>query len=232
MGQKVNPRGMRLKISDTWDGHWYADKNYGQYVIEDIKIRNFIRGKILKQKGYERVEISKIKIKRYPGAIEIYIYTSKPGLLIGKKGADIEKLKKGLFVFVPKKTNINVNISEIKKTDLDAFVVSQVIGKMIEQRVSYKKAMKQAITRSVKSGALGVKVMVAGRLGGLDMARRESFKEGSVPLHTFDAYVDYAKYDAQTTYGMVGVSVWIYKGKKEKNSDEVIDNIGSLVTKQ
>ena len=173
MGQKTNPKGLRLTISDTWNSSWYAEKQYGQYLVEDIKIRNYIQHQIFRQKGYEKVEISDIKIKRFPGNVEIYIYTSRPGLLIGKKGADIERLKAELSSRVVKEgTRINININEIKKTDLDAGVVSQVVGKMIEHRASYKKAMKQAITRSVRAGAKGIKVQIAGRLGGAEMARR------------------------------------------------------------
>ena len=232
MGQKVNPRGLRLAITDTWNSHWYFRKNYGDFLVEDIKMRNFIMHRIFRQKGYEKVEISDIKIKRYPGSIEIHVHTSRPGLLIGKKGADIERLREDLNDLIHRKSKIHININEIKKIDLDAGVVSQMVGKLVEQRSSYKKAMKQAIMRSMRAGAKGIKIQIAGRLGGADMARRESYKEGSIPLHTFDALISYAKYDALTTYGIVGISVWIYTGKRNRKDEVLGNDVGSLVTKK
>ena len=234
MGQKVNPKGFRLGISNTWSSNWYADKRYGDFLIEDIKIRKFIENRIFYQKYYAKVEISDIKIKRFPNIINIYIYTSRPGILIGKKGADIENLKKDLLdkVIDNKKTTINISINEVKQADLNAAVVSQLVGKMIKNRMSYKKAMKQAITKSMKAKASGIKIQVAGRLGGSDMARREYFREGSVPLHTLTAHVDYAKFNAVTTYGIIGVSVWIYQGETNKQDSKLNEeNVGSLVTK-
>ncbi|HMB01926.1 MAG TPA: 30S ribosomal protein S3 [Spirochaetota bacterium] len=223
MGQKANPKGLRLKINQEWESNWYAEKErYSDYLIEDIKLRKFIYKYIIRNKKYRRVEISDILIKRFPDSININIYTSRPGSLIGKKGQDIELLRKQLTRLVGEGKNINLNINEVKKVDLDARVVSQSVGKMIEGRMNYKKAMKQSISRAVRSGAKGIKIQVTGRLGGADMARCESFKEGSIPLHTFNALVDYAKYDALTTYGIIGVTTWIHKGS---STNEAVDAV-------
>ena len=188
----------------------------GENLVEDIRIRNYIKNKIYKTNAYNKLEVSKITIHRFPNSISIYIYTSRPGLLIGKKGADIENLKKEVSRLIGFKLNINLNISEIKKIDLDAKVLSQVIGKMIVGRRPYKKAVRHAFSRAMAAGAMGIKVIVAGRLAGSDMARREVFREGSIPLHTFDAMVDFGQYDALTTYGIIGVSVWLHIGNKSK----------------
>ncbi len=233
MGQKVNPVGMRLKINRTWESNWFAEKDYGRLLVEDIKIRRFIQKKIFWNKAFSKVEISDIKIKRFPGQVNVYIYTSRPGLLIGKKGADIETLKKQLAPLVSEKTNINININEVKKVDLDAKVVSQIVGRSIEGRIAYKRAMKQCISRTMKSGAKGVKIQVSGRLGGADIARTEYFKEGSIPLHTFSADIDFGKYDALTTYGIIGIQVWIFKGEGDPNLGSTLEGTaGTLVAKQ
>ena len=232
MGQKANPIGLRLKITRTWESNWFAEKNkYGDLLVEDITIRNHIMKKVAHRKGYDKVEISDIQIKRFPGTVNVYIYTSRPGLLIGKKGQDIEVLRTELKKVVAPDLTINLNISEVKKVDLDARVVAQSVGKMIEGRMNYKKAMKQAISRSMKSGAKGIKIQVAGRLGGSDMARREYFKEGSIPLHTFSANVDYGKYPAKTTFGIIGITAWIHNGGDDKGSIAGSGGVGSLVTK-
>ncbi len=216
MGQKSHPIGIRLKINQSWNSTWYSGKDYGKNLVEDIRIRNYIKDKVFRTKSYGKLEISNITIHRFPNSILVNIYTSRPGLLIGKKGADIENLKKEIQKLTKTKLNINLNISEIKKVDLDAKVLSQVIGKMIIGRKPYKKAVKNAIVRANNSGAKGIKVVVAGRLAGSEMARRETFRDGSIPLHTFDAMVDYGHYDALTTYGIIGVSVWLYLGSKSK----------------
>ena len=232
MGQKTNPIGLRLKINRNWDSNWFSEREYGNLLIEDLKIRKHITDKVLKNKDFNRVELSDIKIRKVGKAINIHIYTSRPGLLIGKKGQDIEKLKDELTKLLAiknSKNKININISEVKKVDLDAKIVAQSIGKAIIGRVAYKRAMKQAITRSIKSGAKGIKIQVAGRLNGSDMARREYFKEGSIPLHTFDAIVDHGKYDALTTYGIIGVSVWIYKGDMSKKKFDTVDKTANLM---
>lgn len=223
MGQKTNPVGLRLKINRTWDSNWYADKkDFGRQVVEDIRLRNFINKRITSDKSYSRVELSDIRFKRFPGMLNVTIHTSRPGMLIGKKGQDIENLKKELEKQIGGKIRVNINIAEIKKLDLDAKVIAQSISKAIIARVPYKRAMKQAISRSMKSGAKGIKIQLSGRLGGSDMARREYFKEGSIPLHTFDADVDYGKFDAKTTYGIIGVSVWVYRGIVKQDKTQTL----------
>ena len=217
---------MRLKVNRTWESNWFASRDYSDLLIEDLRIRKYIQDKIRRNRAFNRVEISEIKIRRMVGkAIHIYIYTSRPGLLIGKKGKDIEDLKVEISKLVAerdKRDKVHININEVKRINLDARIVAQNLGKAIESRALYKRAMKQAVSRCLKSGAKGVKVQIAGRLNGSDMARREYFKEGSIPLHTFDAVVDYGHYDALTTYGIIGVSVWIHKGmsSKQKSSSE------------
>lgn len=230
MGQKANPVGLRLKINRTWESNWYAEKDYGTFLVEDIKIRKFIQKKIFWKKNFSKVELSDIKIKRFPGQVNIYIYTSRPGLLIGKKGQDIEDLKKQLAEIIGEKQSINININEVKKVDMDARVVSQMVGRAIEGRMAYKRAMKQSIARTMKSGAKGIKIQVSGRLGGSDMSRREYFKEGSIPLHTFGASIDFGKYDALTTYGIIGVQVWIHKGMGDSADGSTLENAAALVT--
>lgn len=229
MGQKVNPVGLRLKINKTWKSNWFEDKKYGDYIVEDINIRNFINDKYARGKEYSRVLISDIKISRYTKNIKILIYTNRPGLIIGKKGQDIEALKNELQSQLKLSGNVIINIAEVKNVDTDPDSIAQSIGKAIEGRVSYKRAMKQAISRSTKAGAKGIKIQVSGRLNGADMAKSESFKEGSIPLHTFQADVCYGKYDALTTYGIIGVAVWIYNGIKPVSKTGIDVNVGSLV---
>lgn len=229
MGQKANPIGMRLKINRTWDSYWYAEKNYANNLIEDIKIRKFIENKFFRTKGFSRLEISDIKIKRFPSSIDIYLYSSRPGLIIGKKGADIEALKKDLKKMTKTALNININVNEIKKVDLDARVLSQMVGRMIEARKPYKKSIKHAISRSMNAGSKGVKMTVAGRLGGADMSRRETFKDGSIPLQTFDSIISYGHFDALTTFGIIGVTVWVYIGNKSKKNFN-LEDVGNLIS--
>lgn len=228
MGQKSNPIGMRLKINRSWTSNWFAEKNYADNLIEDIRIRDYIERKIFKGKMYSRLEISDIKIKRFPNTIEVYIYSSRPGLLIGKRGADIDELKKEVKKLIDKDVNININVSEIKKVDLDARVLSQMIGRMIEGRKPYKKSIKHAIARSINAGALGVKVTVSGRLGGADIGRVETYKEGSIPLQTFDSIISYGHFKALTTFGIIGVAVWVHVGRKSKRNFN-IEEVGNLV---
>ncbi len=216
MGQKSHPISIRLKVNRGWSSAWYSEKNYGSQLVEDIRIRNHIKSKIFTSRSLDKLEVSNISIRRFPNTISIYIHATRPGLLIGKKGADIENLKREIQRLTKTKQNINISISEIKKVDLDAKVLSQVIGKMIIGRKPYKKAVKHVFSRAMTAGAKGIKVVVAGRLAGSDMARRETFREGSIPLHTFDAVVDFGHYDALTTYGIIGVSVWLYTGNKSK----------------
>lgn len=205
MGQKVNPIGIRLKINRTWDSVWFAKKqNYGMYLIEDFKIRKYIN-KTIKNSG-----VSKILIERPSKKCVVTIYTSRPGFVIGKKGSDIEKIKNN----ISKITNdeVSVNIKEIRKPELDSYLVAENIAQQLEKRVAYRKAMKRAMSSALRLGAKGIKVTVSGRLGGNEIARTEWLREGSIPLHTLRADVDYAEAEASTTYGIIGVKVWIYKG--------------------
>ena len=206
MGQKVNPIGLRLGINRTWDSRWYADaEDYGRLVHEDIKIRNFIRGK-MKQAG-----VSKIVIERPHKKCLVTIHTARPGLVIGKKGADIETLRKQLASMT--EDEVRVNLVEIRKPEIDATLVAEDIARQLERRASFRRAMKRSIQSTMRLGALGVRVMVAGRLGGAEIARTEQYAEGSVPLHTLRADIDYGTAEASTTYGIIGIKVWIYKGE-------------------
>jgi len=205
MGQKVNPIGIRLKINRTWDSVWFAKKkNYGNYLIEDFKIRKYIN-KTIKNSG-----VSKILIERPSKKCVVTIYTSRPGFVIGKKGSDIEKIKTNIAKIT--KDEVSVNIKEIRKPELDSYLVAENISQQLEKRVAYRKAMKRAMSSALRLGAKGIKVTVSGRLGGNEIARTEWLREGSIPLHTLRADVDYAESEASTTYGIIGVKVWIYKG--------------------
>ncbi|EMH80026.1 SSU ribosomal protein S3P [alpha proteobacterium HIMB114] len=205
MGQKVNPIGIRLKINRTWDSVWFAKKqNYGTYLIEDFKIRKYIN-KTIKNSG-----VSKILIERPSKKCVVTIYTSRPGFVIGKKGSDIEKIKNNISKITI--DEVSVNIKEIRKPELDSYLVAENIAQQLEKRVAYRKAMKRAMSSALRLGAKGIKVTVSGRLGGNEIARTEWLREGSIPLHTLRADVDYAEAEASTTYGIIGVKVWIYKG--------------------
>ena len=219
MGQKVNPHGMRVGIIKDWDSKWYADKkNFADNLIEDHKIREF-----LKKKLYS-ANVSKIEIERAAeDKVRIIVFTAKPGYVIGKGGAEIEKLKKEVQKFTDK--NIFIDIKEIKRPDRDAQLVAESIALSLENRVSFRRALKQAMSRTMKAGALGIKASVGGRLGGADIARREFYSEGTIPLQTLRADIDYGFAEADTTYGKLGVKVWIYKGevlpaKKNKEGSE------------
>lgn len=223
MGQKGNPVGIRLRINRDWDSNWFVRENYGNFLIEDLKIRRYVLTDFLKDKSFFRLEISNIRIVRVGRSLNVYISASRPGLLIGKKGQDIEKLRVGISKFVNlEDRKLNLNIVEIKRVDLDAKVVSQIIGKSLLGKVSYKRAAKQAMLRTIRAGAKGIKVKISGRLNGADIARVSVFKEGAVPLQTYDALVDYGKFDSMTKYGVIGVSVWIYKGTMTKK--EFLEN--------
>ena len=219
MGQKVNPHGMRVGIIKDWDSKWYADKkNFADNLIEDQKIRDF-----LKKKLYS-ANVSKIEIERAAeDKVRIIVFTAKPGYVIGKGGAEIEKLKKDVQKITNK--NIFIDIKEIKRPDRDAQLVAESIALSLENRVSFRRALKQAMSRTMKAGALGIKASVGGRLGGADIARREFYSEGTIPLQTLRADIDYGFAEADTTYGKLGVKVWIYKGevlpaKKNKEGSE------------
>lgn len=205
MGQKVNPHGLRVGIVKDWDAKWYADKDYAANLHEDVKIRNFLK-KTLFIAG-----ISRIEIERTNKRIKLVIHTAKPGMVIGRGGAGIEDIRKALKRFTDKQ--IDVNIAEIKQADMDAVLVAENIAGQLERRIGFRRAMKQAVGRTMRLGANGIKVMVSGRLGGAEIARSESYREGSIPLHTLRANIDYGTAAAHTTYGCIGVKVWIYKGE-------------------
>lgn len=210
MGQKVSPKSIRMQITHTWPGKWYARKRkYTDLLIRDIKLRKTIN-ELLPDSG-----ISKIEIQRSNKKLSVTINTAKPGIIIGKQGDKIEDLKKKLKHEFDEQ--MEINIKEIKKPDLDAQVVGDSIARQIERRIAYRRASKQAIQKAIDAGAIGVKVFVSGRLNGVDIARREYFKEGNIPLHTFRADIDYAKSTAVTTYGAIGIKVWIYKGNIYKH---------------
>ena len=213
MGQKVNPIGLRLGITRGWDSIWFAKKKeYGKLLIEDYKIREFIKKNIVNS------GISQVIIERTSKKCIISIYTSRPGFVIGKKGSDIEKIKKNLSKI--SSAEVSLNIKEVKKPELNSYLVAENIAQQLVKRISYRRAMKRAMQSALRLGAKGIRVCLAGRLAGNEIARTEWLREGSVPLHTFRADVDYAEAEALTTYGIIGVKVWIYKGEvfsKEKN---------------
>ena len=207
MGQKVNPNGMRLGINKTWNSFWYADKkNIAKNIKEDNTIRTFIL------KEYKSCGISNVMIERTSDSISVSIYTAKPGILIGQKGAGVEALKKTVEKMTVAK-KVNVNIVEVKNQDLDAKLVAESIAAQLEKRAQFRRVMKSAMQRVMRAGAVGVKTMVSGRLDGAEIARSEHYHEGSLPLQTIRANVDYACVEAHTTFGVLGVKVWIYKGE-------------------
>ena len=216
MGQKVNPHGLRVGVIKDWDSHWFVDKkDFAVNIKEDNEIRN-----VLKKKYYQ-ASISKIAIEKAATKIIITIFTARPGVLIGKQGSEIEVIKKTVSKICAGK-QISVNISEVKKPDADAQLVAEGIASQLEKRVSFRRAMKQAIGRSMRSGIKGVKVMVSGRLDGAEIARSESYHEGSIPLQTLRADIEYGFAEAHTTFGVIGIKCWIYKGEvigspKKKN---------------
>ena len=206
MGQKVNPHGVRVGVIKDWDSKWYANsKDYSNYLVEDYNIR-----KMLKKKLYAS-GISKIEIERTPKFVKVNVYTAKPGIVIGKGGAGAESIKTDLQKMINK--DVNLNIVEVKDIDTNAQLVAENIAGQLERRISFRRAMKQCMQKTMKAGALGIKTAVSGRLGGADMARTEFYKEGTIPLQTLRADIDYGFAEADTTYGKIGVKVWIYKGE-------------------
>ena len=206
MGQKMDPRGLRVGVINDWNSRWYADaKHFGDYVVEDNKIRTFIKKKLYV------AGISKIEIERTPKFVKINVFTAKPGIVIGKGGNHSEQLKAEVEKLINKQ--INLNIIEVKDVDVNAQLVAENIAAQLERRISFRRAMKQCMQRTMRAGALGIKTACSGRLGGADMARTEFYKEGTVPLQTLRADIDYGFAEANTTYGKVGVKVWIYKGE-------------------
>tara|TARA_B100000029_G_scaffold135829_1_gene130367 strand:- start:126 stop:806 length:681 start_codon:yes stop_codon:yes gene_type:complete len=217
MGQKVNPIGLRVGINREWDSVWYAKKqNYGKLLIEDYKIREYIKKNIVNS------GVSQIKIERTNKKCIISIHTSRPGFVIGKKGSDIDKIKKSLSKI--SSTEVSLNIKEIKKPELNAYLVAENIAQQLVKRIAYRRAMKRAMQSALRLGAKGIRVCISGRLGGNEIARSEWSREGSVPLHTLRADVDYAEAEALTTYGIIGVKVWIYKGNVLSRNLENKDN--------
>ncbi len=223
MGQKVNPHGLRVGIIKDWDSRWYADAEFSDYLVEDYNIRKY-----LKKKLYS-AGISKIEIERASDRVKVIIFTAKPGVVIGKGGNEIEVTKKEISKLTDKK--VSVDIKEIKRPDKDAQLVAENIAQQLENRVSFRRAMKSCMGRTMKSGALGIKTACSGRLGGADMARTEFYSEGTIPLQTLRADIDYGFAEAATTYGKVGVKVWIYKGEilpaKGNSEDKASSKEGS-----
>lgn len=217
MGQKVNPIGLRVGVIRDWDSRWYADKDYATLLHEDIKIREFLA------KELKGASVSKVEIERTKNKVELFIHTAKPGILIGKGGEGIDTLKKKLVKLIAGK-QLQITIVEIKNADRDAQLLAYSIAEQLENRASFRTVQKRAIQRAMKSGAKGIKTMVSGRLGGADMARSEGYSEGQVPLHTLRADIDYATAEAMTTYGLLGIKVWIYKG--EVLGKKKITNVG------
>ena len=215
MGQKINPIGMRVGIIRDWDAKWYADKDYADFLHEDLRIRKFIA------KQLADAAVSTVEIERAANRVNISIHTAKPGMVIGKGGSEVENLRTQLNKLTGKK--VHINIVEIKKPDLDAKLVGEGIARQLESRVAFRRAQKQAIQRTMRSGAKGIKTQVSGRLNGADIARSEGYSEGTVPLHTLRADIDYAWEEADTTYGKLGVKVWIYRGEilpTKKNTEK------------
>ncbi|OGL40604.1 MAG: 30S ribosomal protein S3 [Candidatus Schekmanbacteria bacterium RBG_16_38_11] len=205
MGQKVHPTGFRLGINKTWDSKWYAKKNFAKFLHEDLQIRKFVRSRL------ERAGVSKIEIERASDNLRVNIYSSRPGIVIGKRGSEIDRLKDELKKIISK--NVTINTFEIKKAEIDSQLVAENVALQLERRIAFRRAMKKNVASALRFGAQGIKIRCSGRLGGAEIARTEWFREGRVPLHTLRADVDYGFAEARTTYGIIGVKVWIYKGE-------------------
>jgi len=215
LGQKVNPIGLRLGIIKTWESRWFGGKNYAQYIFEDHKLRKFV-----KQKLYH-AGVSRIEIERSAKRIRLRIYTARPGIVIGKKGAEIAQLKKEIEKLTAHE--VLIDIQEIRKPEIDAQLVAENVATQLERRVAFRRAMKRAVQSALRFGALGIKVICAGRLGGAEIARTEWYREGRVPLHTLRADIDYGMAEARTTYGVVGVKVTIFKGEVLRKDQPVAE---------
>ncbi|MCP4343569.1 MAG: 30S ribosomal protein S3 [Desulfobulbaceae bacterium] len=212
MGQKVNPLGLRLNITRTWDSIWYADKEYSTYLIEDQKIKKFLK------KRLQHAGLSKVKIERTGEQVRIKLFTARPGIVIGKKGAEIEILKKELEKLITRK--VTLDIQEVRRPEADAQLVAENIAQQLIRRIAFRRAMKKAVSSALRFGVKGIKISCSGRLGGAEMSRCEWVREGRVPLHTLRADVDYALAEANTTYGIIGVKVWIFNGEVLSESDK------------
>lgn len=206
MGQKVNPIGLRIGVIRDWESKWYAGKDFGDLLLEDVKIREYIKNKL------KDSAVSRIEIERAANRVNVTIHTAKPGMVIGKGGSEVEILRSRVTEIAGGK-KVHINISEIKHPELDAILVAESIAQQLERRVSFRRALKQAIQRTMRAGAKGIKTQVGGRLGGAEIARSEGYSEGTVPLHTLRADIDYGTAEAHTTYGRLGVKVWIYRGE-------------------
>jgi len=212
LGQKVNPIGLRLGIVKTWDSRWFAEKKYANFIFEDYKIRKFVKKKLY------HAGISKVEIERSAKKVRLRIYTARPGIVIGKKGTEIDHLKKEIEKIVP--IEVFIDIQEVRKPEINAQLVAENVALQIERRVAFRRAMKRCVSSAMRFGANGIKIICSGRLGGAEMARTEWYREGRVPLHTLRADVDYGFIEAKTTYGLIGVKVFIFKGEVLKKDDQ------------
>lgn len=212
MGQKVNPRGFRIGVIETWRSRWFATKEFARYIGEDVKIRDYVKEKL------SAAGISRIEIERAASRVKINIFSAKPGLVIGKKGKDIDDLRKELKGLVQRE--VSLNIIETRKPDMDAQLVAEAIAFQLERRVNFRRAMKESVGKALRAGAEGIKIWVAGRLNGGEIARTEEYKEGRVPLHTLRADIEYGTAEAYCTYGVIGVKVWVFKGEKFTHVEE------------
>ncbi len=210
MGQKVHPHGFRLGVTRMWDSRWFSQKEYGDFLIEDLKLRQFVK------KRLAQASVSKMEIERAAGKVKLLIHTARPGIVIGPKGAEIEKLRRDILKVTDK--DVYVDVKEIRKPEIDAQLVAENVAQQLERRIAFRRAMKKSVSSALKSGAKGIRIATAGRLGGAEMARREWYREGRVPLHTLRADIDYGFAQATTTYGVIGIKVWIFKGEMIKNS--------------
>lgn len=211
MGQKINPIGLRLRINKTWDSRWFSSENYADKLHEDIRIRRHVK-KALNQAG-----VSKVVIERTGKKCYVTVHSARPGIIIGKKGADIDKVKKDLQKFT--KDEVQVNINEVRKPELDSTLIAESIAQQLERRVAFRRAMKRAVQSAMRMGAEGIRINVSGRLGGAEISRMEWYREGRVPLHTLRADIDYGIARALTTYGIIGVKVWVFKGEIMKEQE-------------
>lgn len=207
MGQKVNPHGFRLKIVHDWKSRWFATKDYGTFLGEDIRIRRFLMGSL------SHAAISRVEIERAANKLTVDIHTARPGVVIGKRGAEVDRLRGQLEKMTREKQQIQLNVLEVNRPEIDSTLVARNIADQLSARASFRRAMKKAVASALRSGAEGIKIQCSGRLGGAEMARREWYREGRVPLHTLRANIDYGFYEARTTFGRIGVKVWIYKGQ-------------------
>jgi len=209
VGQKVHPHGFRLGVTRTWDSRWFASKDYAKFLVEDLRLREFVK------KRLSQASISRIEIERAAGKVRIIIHTARPGIVIGPKGAEIEKLRREIQGLT--EADVVVDIKEIRKPEIDAQLVAENVAQQLERRVAFRRAMKKSLLSAQKSGALGIRIATAGRLGGAEMARREWYREGRVPLQTLRADIDFGFAQALTTYGVIGIKVWIFRGEHTRS---------------